>query len=167
MSDDLVRAQKRRFREARLAERGDYDVDRGDYDVDRGDYDVDRGDYDVDRGDYDVDRGGALGRGAAGACGVAADIFRRAAGLGGHLIVAVVAPIGASSPTLRRRSSPRTSSAAAEAAAANAHVAELIEQRKQARTKIRQQQPPRSGDARATTQPSAYGQPIPKKESAS
>jgi hypothetical protein len=177
MSDDRVRAQKRIFREARLAERGDYDADRGDYDADRGDYDADRGDYDADRGDYDADRGdydadrgGAFGVGGrAGARGnrVAVDIFNRAVGLGGHLVVAFVAPIGASSPMSRSRVRPRASSVETEAAAARAHVAELIEQRKKARPITRPQQPPGSSDIRVNTQTSAYGQPIPKKEPAS
>ena len=175
MSDDPAPVQKRRFREARLAERGDYDADRGDYDADRGDYDADRGDYDADRGDYDADRGdydadrgGALGAGgSASARGnrVAADIFRRAVGLGGHLVVAFVAPIGASSPTSRPRFRRRASSAGTEAAAARAHVAELREQIRQARTKIHQQRPLGSSDARINTQTSAsaYEPPVPKK----
>src|SRR4030095_17065383 len=109
MADDARRRreQRLRFAQKRIEERGDYsDVARGDYsDVDRGDYsDVDRGDYsDVDRGDYsDVDRGG-LGLGAGMAQSqAAADILRRAVGLGGHLVVAFVSPVGAS-PVSRRR----------------------------------------------------------------
>jgi len=127
------REQQRRFARAREAERGDYDADRGDYDADRGDYDADRGDYDADRGDYDADRGGGRGGapGGAQANRVAADIFQRASGLGGHLIVAFVAPVGASAAS-RPRARRRRSSSQAEAAAASAQVAALMDQIRQA-----------------------------------
>jgi hypothetical protein len=140
MPDDAAREeQMRRNAAAREAERGDYDPDRGDYDPDRGDYDPDRGDYDPDRGDYDPDRGAGLG-GAAGAQAgrVATDIFRRASSIGGHLIVAFVAPIS-SSTTSRRRSRTRASASEAAAAAASTQLAALMEQLRQSRIKIRQQ----------------------------
>ena len=114
MSDETARReQQQMFAKARQAERGDYDPDRGDYDPDRGDYDPDRGDYDPDRGDYDPDRGdydpdrgGGLGIGSASARAsrVATDIFRRAASIGGHLIVAFVAPVGAAATSRARDS---------------------------------------------------------------
>jgi hypothetical protein len=152
MGADGAREQKRIFREKRLAERGDYEPERGDYEPERGDYEPERGDYEPERG--------SLGPGMAGARAhqVATDIFRRAAGLGGHLVVAFVAPIGASATMSRPRVSTRASSSEAQAAAARAHVAELIEQFKQARTKVRQQPPvsPKpASDAHVTTQTSA------------
>ena len=93
MADDAKRRreQRLRFAQTRIAERGDYtDQDRGDY-------------TDQDRGDYtDQDRGG-LGLGAGTAQSqAAADILRRAVGLGGHLVVAFVSPVGAA-PVSRRR----------------------------------------------------------------
>ena len=163
MADETARQdQQRKFAEARQAERGDYDSDRGDYDSDRGDYDSDRGDYDSDRGDYDSDRGdydsdrGAYaGRdplaGARGANQAVADIFRNASGLGGHLVIAFIAPIGASSPALRRRTRRRAPWSETETAAASAHVAELIEQ-------IRQNRSQRSG-RRSGQAPGSDGRP--------
>lgn len=127
---DATRKQRRKLAQGRIDERGDYsDVDRGDYsDVDRGDYsDVDRGDYsDVDRGDYsDVDRGGfGLGAGTSQSQ-AAADILRRAVGLGGHLVVAFVSPVGAS-PVSRRRSR-RSRPSELTTTGARAHVMEMIE----------------------------------------
>lgn len=147
MSDETARSEQFKGNAAaREAERGDYDADRGDYDADRGDYDADRGDYDADRGDYDADRGdydadrGGLGVGAPGAHAsrVASDIFRRAASIGGHLIVAFVAPINSSTAS-RRRSRTRASSSEAEAAAAGAQVAALMEQIRQSRIKAGKQ----------------------------
>ena len=171
MRDNAARReQQREFSRIRQAERGDYDADRGDYDADRGDYDADRGDYDADRGDYDADRGdydadrgAALGLGRSGGAGdtnqALADIFRKAAGLGGHLVVAFVAPIGASSPMSRRRFRRRASSSVSEAAAARAHVAELAAQLMQTRVKAHQQGPVTakpSNDDHVATQTSAY-----------
>jgi hypothetical protein len=151
------REQQRRFAEAREAERGDYDADRGDYDADRGDYDADRGDYDADRGDYDADRGGGLdiGRSGAQASRVATDIFRRAASIGGHLIVAFVAPVGAT-PAPRRRLRTRASSSEAQAAAAGVQVAALMEQLRQSHKKARQNPtvPTPSNDAQGSAQTS-------------
>ena len=142
MADDVTRRreQQLQFARTRIAERGDYsDVDRGDYsDVDRGDYsDVDRGDYsDVDRGDYsDVDRGG-FGRGAGmSQSRVAADILRKAVGLGGHLVVAFVSPVGASPASCRRFRRSRPSELTTTGA--RARVMEMIEAIK-ARARARQ-----------------------------
>jgi hypothetical protein len=62
-------------------------------------------------------------------------------GLGGHLVISFVAPIGpAPAPGPRRR--PRRVSVETQAAAARAHVAELIEQIRCTRVKARQQPPP-------------------------
>jgi hypothetical protein len=167
MADEAARREKQRsFAEARQAERGDYDSDRGDYDSDRGDYDSDRGDYDSDRGDYDSDRGVYAGgrepfAGARSAKQAVADIFRNASGLGGHLVIAFVAPIGASSPAPRRRSRRRASWSETETAAASAHVAELIEQIRQNRSQRSGRRPAQApgSDGRAATQPPAYAPP--------
>jgi hypothetical protein len=154
MPDDAARKREaQRLEKLRLAERGDYDADRGDYDADRGDYDADRGDYDADRGDYDADRGdydadrggafGGRGAGPAGTNPAVADILRKAAGLGGHLIVALVAPVGTSMP--RRRAGRRTCATGAHGA--DVQVAELIEQLRQKRALM-------ADELRTTTQSS-------------
>jgi len=132
MPDDVTRRREQQleFARRRIAERGDYsDPNRGDYsDPDRGDYsDPDRGDYsDPDRGDYsDPDRGG-FGQGAGMAQSrAAADILRRAVGLGGHLVVAFVSPVGASPASRRRFRRSRPSELTA--AGATARVAEMIQ----------------------------------------
>ena len=123
MPDDETRRRRQlEFARARIAERGDYtDPDRGDY------TDPDRGDYtDPDRGDYtDPDRGGFGQRAGTSQSQVAADILRRAVGLGGHLVVAFVSPVGASPascpPFRRSRPSELTT------AGASTRVAEMIQ----------------------------------------
>jgi hypothetical protein len=57
---------------------------------------------------------------------VVSDIFRRATELGGHLVVAFVAPVSASSRTSRARTSIQFSSPALQAASAQTMVTELI-----------------------------------------
>jgi hypothetical protein len=81
---------------------------------------------------------------------VAADIFQRAAGLGGHLVVAFIAPVGASSPRSRFRSGVRPSVSEVEAAGKRALVSRLIEQ----------------ATPRPTERPSAPGPRKPTSESA-
>ena len=158
MADEAARQQREQFARAREAERGDYDSDRGDYDSDRGDYDSDRGDYDSDRGVY---TGGEPFAGSRDANRAVADIFRKTVGLGGHLIVAFVAPIGALSPTRGRRPRRPMFSAQSESAAANAHVAELIEQIRQNRSRRPDQRAPAqtaADDSRTVAQSSVYTQ---------
>ena len=160
MADEARRKQLRKFAEARQAERGDYEPERGDYEPERGDYEPERGDYEPERGDYEPERGAGRGTlsGAFDPNLAAADIFRKAAGLGGHLIVAFVAPIGSSSPMPRRRSRRRASWSQSETAAASAHVAELIEQigrNRSQRSDQRTAQTPGSG-ARVTPHSPAY-----------
>ena len=80
----------------------------------------------AERGDYsDPERGGFGQRAGTSQSQVAADILRRAVGLGGHLVVAFVSPVGASTascPRLRRsRPSELTT------AGASARVAEMIQ----------------------------------------
>ena len=143
MPDDVTRRREKQltFAKTRIAERGDYtDPDRGDYtDPDRGDYtDPDRGDYtDPDRGDYtDPDRG-ALGLGAGvSQSRVAADILRRAVGLGGHLVVAFVSPVGAS-PASGRRRFRRSKPSELTTAGARVRVMEMIESNR-ARARVQQ-----------------------------
>ena len=95
---------------------------------------AERGDYEADRGDYEADRGSRAGfAGARDAAQAVADIFRKTAGLGGHLVVAFVAPAGPSSTTSRPRFRDRAYSSEWESAAARAHVTELLEKIRQMR----------------------------------
>jgi hypothetical protein len=121
MPDDeaLRRARRQKMALRRLAEPG---IERGGDEVDRGGDEVDRGGDEVDRGGDEVDRGRRLF--ASGPSRVAADIFERAINLGGHLIVAFVAPVSAPSRS-RRRPGSGFSSPQAVAAAADAELAEL------------------------------------------
>ena len=126
-----ARRQKRELR--RLAEpgieRGDEEIRRGDEEIRRGDEEIRRGDEEIRRGDEEIRRGDEeIRRGAlqdfGGRDGAAADIFQRAIDLGGHLIVAFVAPVSAPSRS-RRRLVRGPSSPQAVAAAADAELAEL------------------------------------------
>ena len=124
MPDEVTRRRERQleFARARIAERGDYlDPDKGDY------LDPDKGDYlDPDKGDYlDPDKGGFGQRAGLAQSQVAADILRRAVGLGGHLVVAFVSPVGASTASCRRFRRSRPSELTA--AGASARVAEMIQ----------------------------------------
>jgi hypothetical protein len=101
----LTKAQENELK--RLAERGKTDPDRGKTDPDRGKTDPDRG----------------MGSGPPY---VAADIFRRAAGLGGHLVVAFIAPVGSS--TARPLFRPSVPLSVSEVAAAAARAGLKIEQ---------------------------------------
>jgi len=132
MTDEVTRRREQQleFARRRIAERGDYsDPNRGDYsDPNRGDYsDPNRGDYsDPNRGDYsDPNRGGFGQRAGTSQSQVAADILRRAVGLGGHLVVAFVSPVGASTASCRpfRRSRPSELTTAG----ASTRVAEMIQ----------------------------------------
>jgi hypothetical protein len=81
------------FERRRQAERVDVfaqelNLERGKEQLDRGKEQLDRGKEQLDRGKEQLDRGGPTQ--------VAADIFQKAAALGGHLIVAFIAPVGAS-----------------------------------------------------------------------
>jgi hypothetical protein len=89
----------------------------------RGDDDPLRGDDDPLRGDDDPLRGGGPGDGPSA---VAADIFGRAVGLGGHLIVAFVAPVGAISRGRQRRSVVRFFAPETVAEKAKAVVSQLL-----------------------------------------
>jgi hypothetical protein len=131
-NDAARRREQQRLERLRLAERGEGAVERGEGAVERGEGAVERGEGAVERGEGAVERGeGAVERGMIlddfGSKHVAADIFRRAAGLGGHLVVAFIAPVGASSPRSRLRPL-RSSPSEAEAVAARVVVARMIEQ---------------------------------------
>jgi hypothetical protein len=116
MPDDVTRRRERQqeFARARIAERGDYvDPDKGDY-------------VDPDKGDYvDPDKGAFGQRAGMAQSQVAADILRRAVGLGGHLVVAFVSPVGAC-PVSRRRFR-RSRPSELTTAGASARVAEMIQ----------------------------------------
>lgn len=153
-----------RFAQARLAERGEYDPDRGgngpargEYDPDRGEYDPDRGEYDPDRGEYDPDRGSPGSRyGVGGTSQAAADILRRAVGLGGHLVVAFVSPVGASPVSRRRSRQPRPCELTITGA--RTLVTQLIEL-KMARARELRNKPSSQAEGRDThgvTTPSTY-----------
>jgi hypothetical protein len=118
---DRITGQREHERK-RQDERGTTDVLRGTSDVLRGTTDVLRGTTDVLRGTTDVLRGTTdvlRGRGAD----AAADIFRAATGLGGHLIVAFVAPVSASSANTGCRPVDLTSPGAKLSAKADAVLA--------------------------------------------
>ncbi len=93
-------AEQQKFERKRQGERGGPDLLRGGPDLLRGALELLlRGGPDLLRGGPDLLRGGPdLLRGMG--FQVASDIFRAAAGLGGHLIVALVAPISGSSGTI-------------------------------------------------------------------
>jgi hypothetical protein len=109
MSHDAEREneQKRFLKQLRLLERGKDDPDRGKDDPDRGKDDPDRGKDDPDRGLVTNGHGPRQ----------LADIFQRAAGIGGHLVVAFVAPIAASPRRPNGRYDARASDVAVAAQA--------------------------------------------------
>jgi hypothetical protein len=123
MPDDETRRRRQlEFARRRIAERGDYsDPERGDYS------DPERGDYsDPERGDYsDPERGGFGQRAGTSQSQAAADILRRAVGLGGHLVVAFVSPVGASTASCRRFR--RLTPSELTTAGASGRVAEMIQ----------------------------------------
>ncbi len=121
MPDDeaLRRARRQKMELRRLAEPG---IERGDEEIRRGDEEIRRGDEEIRRrrrGDP-ARSVPALRREES----AAADIFQRATDLGGHLIVAFVAPVGAPSRS-RCRPVSGPSSLQALAAAADAELAEI------------------------------------------
>ncbi len=120
MPDDeaLRRARRQKMELRRLAEPG---IERGDEEIRRGDEEIRRGDEEIRRGDEEIRRGAFL---PYGRNRLAADIFQRATDLGGHLIVAFVAPVGSPSRS-RCRPVRGPSSLQALAAAADAELAEL------------------------------------------
>jgi hypothetical protein len=119
-------AQQQEFERKRLAERGRTDPERGKTDPERGKTDPERGKTDPERG---------MGLGDFPPERVAADIFRGAASLGGHLVVAFVAPVSASSRNSRSRPANGFSTAEGLAAAAQAEWADNLERIRQQRKK--------------------------------
>ncbi|HZM92578.1 MAG TPA: hypothetical protein VFB92_04125 [Vicinamibacterales bacterium] len=108
MPDEVTRRREQQleFARRRIAERGDYS--------------------DPERGDYsDPERGGFGQRAGTSQSQVAADILRRAVGLGGHLVVAFVSPVGASTASCPRFRRSRPSELTT--AGASARVAEMIQ----------------------------------------
>jgi hypothetical protein len=104
----------------------------------RGREEPDRGREEPDRGREEPDRGGASND--FGPNQVALDIFRTTAGLGGHLIVAFVAPVAPSyrsslaKPKGRLPSSDVEAQAAAARAVLAAFTKKEVQKRKEART---------------------------------
>jgi|SRR5687767_14328582 len=124
--DDKERIDKQRaFERKRLDERGRTDLSRGRTDLSRGRTDLSRGRTDLSRGRTDLSRGS--GAGGVTPEGVATDIFRGAASLGGHLVVAFIAPVSPSSGGSRSLPDGDLSAAEALAAAAQAEWADLLE----------------------------------------
>jgi hypothetical protein len=121
MSDSIAsrREKQIQFALSRLAERGDNVIERGDNVIERGD-------NVIERGDNVIERGGGPG----GFCSndVAAEAFRKAASLGGHLVVAFVAPVSASNGRSHFPLGVRRPRSLADTAAAQALVKRLIEQ---------------------------------------
>ena len=99
-------------------DRGKEQLDRGKEQRTRGKEQHTRGKEQIDRGKPQVDQGGPTQ--------VAADVFQRAAGLGGHLIVAFIAPVGASNQ--ETASSPADSSGPLDKESATAVADRLIAQ---------------------------------------
>jgi hypothetical protein len=86
---------------------------------------------------------------------VATDIFRRATGLGGHLIVAFVAPVGVSSRNPRSRTVAGSFSPEAQAAEAKAELADFRALMRQRRNKASTAQSATSGSGYATERASS------------
>jgi hypothetical protein len=128
MATDAARKlEAQRLEKLRLAERGYEELDRGYEEIDRGYEEIDRGYEEIDRGYEEIDRGGGLGFGrSARSSDAAVDLFRRAVGLGGHLKITFVAPIGASSPVSRR--APCRTRGMAPKADASAEIARIREE---------------------------------------
>ena len=101
--DTRVRDGAKKFEKSRLAERGKA----------------------LDRG-RELDRGRASD--GSGANQVVQDVFRRVSNLGGHLVVAFVAPLSASNQSQGIASRVEPSSAEVEAASARALLQRLIDQ---------------------------------------
>jgi len=121
MSDHaaLRREKQLQFALARLAERSDATIERSDATIERSDATIERSDATIERG------GGPGGFGSNDAAG---ETFRRAASLGGHLVVAFIAPVSASNGRSHFAPGVRRSRSQADAAAAQALVERLIEQ---------------------------------------
>ena len=121
MSDHaaLRREKQLQFALSRLAERSDATLERSDATLERSD-------ATLERSDATLERGGSPG--GFGSNDAAAETFRRAASLGGHLVVAFVAPVSASNGRSHFAPGVRRSRSQADAAAAQALVERLIEQ---------------------------------------
>jgi hypothetical protein len=133
---------QREYERKRQAERGRTDPTRGRTDPTRGRTDPTRGRTDPTRGRTDPTRGRTdptrgrtdptrgIGLGSSGPGGTAADIFQGAVSLGGHLIVAFVAPVSASCDGAASRTSSRAEKLAADAEAEWVAILESIRRRK-------------------------------------
>jgi hypothetical protein len=114
------REQQIQFANSRLAERSDVAIERSDVAIERSDVAIERSDAAIER------NGGSSG---CHANDVAAETFRRATSLGGHLVVAFIAPVGASNSRSRVVPSTRPWWSQADADAAEVFVRILLQQR--------------------------------------
>jgi len=128
MATDAARKlEAQRLEKLRLAERGYDEIDKGYDEIDKGYDEIDKGYDELDKGYDEIDRGSGIGFGAsAGSSRAAVDLFRRAVGLGGHLKITFVAPIGASSSVSRRP--PCRTRRMAPKADASAEIARIREE---------------------------------------
>ena len=120
------RDMQRRFEALRLGERSEAVAERSEAVAERSEAVAERSEAVAERSEAVAERGPYLD--GSGPSNVAADIFRRAASLGGHLVIAFVAPVGACDSRSRQGLRARPSRLEAEAAAAQLVLRRLIEQ---------------------------------------
>jgi hypothetical protein len=132
-----------------LGERTEGDLTRSEGDLTRTEGDLSRTEGDLTRTEGDLTRDGA----DVGPQYVAADIFRKATALGGHLVVAFVAPVAATSPRSRFGGGLRSPQHDAEVAAARALLRRLIEQVANPTETPARRKPGDSARQQATTRP--------------
>ena len=139
MSDDAARRRDRKFAASRLTERSEAVAERSEGFTERSEAVAERSEAVAERSEAVAERSEAVAeRGevldGSSPTHVAADIFRRAVGLGGHLVVAFVAPVGASSPRSRRGLGGRSVPSTKELDLAKALVERLIEEKQKPKT---------------------------------
>jgi hypothetical protein len=106
------------------------DIDRFIKDIDRNLKDIDRLIKDIDRGPKDIDR--------FGSDGVVEDVFRRASGLNGFLVVSFVAPVAGQ--TARNGTRRSMLEALARKAEARQQEAEIVKEQQLARARRRREE---------------------------
>jgi hypothetical protein len=126
-----AKAARRRERQQMLAElrqgeRSGAVIERSGAVIERSGAVIERSGAVIERSGAVIERGMALDDGSPRL--VAADIFRKAASLGGHLVVGIVAPLGASTGRSRRVPNGSFSPFEAEAAAARVVLQRMVEQ---------------------------------------
>jgi len=149
VQDDAPRSRRReiqqRFEALRLGERSEATAERSEATAERSEATAERSEATAERSEATAERG--FGSSGFGPSNLAADIFRRAASLGGHLVVAFVAPVGASDLRSHQRLPARQSRLEAEAAAARLVLRRLIEQAVMGPPKRTGKKEPRIGPA--------------------